>query len=177
MDKIVRPPINAFISLIFGYFGQTLSPIIALAIPLIIAPDFTTDIGWEVFLFIVPLYLSILLLWPVGMLQLLFLLVGADFILFRWLDNLIIFFLQYWVSFMTPFIMFTTVGVGISYIVSEDSREEFAVVLAIYAAISYYYLKRTMEKSPDAIRFVDPKWNYVDEGMMLYPFFFYWFGW
>ena len=29
---------------------------------------------------------------------------------------------------------------------------------------------------PDAIRFVNPNWNYVAEGQPLFPNFFYWFG-
>ena len=32
------------------------------------------------------------------------------------------------------------------------------------------------ETLPDAIRFVNPAWDFLGSGKRLWPFFFYWFG-
>ena len=49
----------------------------------------------------------------------------------------------------------------------------FSIIYAIQAVL---FNEKMYNALPDAIRYVNPNWNYVEEGQPLYPNIFYWFG-
>ena len=50
------------------------------------------------------------------------------------------------------------------------------VITFFYLLQAYQFNMAIYEALPGAIRFIDPSWDGVDEGMPLYPKVFYWLG-
>ena len=105
-------------------------------------------------------------------LSVIYLIFGAQFFLFRWVDNALIFMIKHYISNMSlimviyqPILLFWSLnGLAGRYF------SEFHVSAFVFSLLSTsYFWNRTMKVSPGAIRYLDPSWDEVAEGDRLWP--------
>ena len=58
----------------------------------------------------------------------------------------------------------------------NTTNTDLYVITFFYLLQAYQFNMAIYEALPGAIRFIDPSWDGVDEGMPLYPKVFYWLG-
>ena len=106
---------------------------------------------------------------------------GANFFLFAWVDEVLV----YWIlSRFVPNMTFLllVLDFAIFWLVSLSSTRiakfnSFQVCLLFFQmSFDSYFWHRTMKLGRDSIRFVDPSWNEIEEGALLWPTFFYTLG-
>ena len=76
-----------------------------------------------------------------------------------------------------PFVQFTITAFGTFLALTATSPgNDFWNVIAFSMAAQLVFISSLMFKVlPDAIRYVNPSWDFVPSGGRLWPFFFYWF--
>ena len=147
-------------------------------ISIYIAATFETmsQFGWELYLIILPAYGSWIAFLPVVQMMLFYLIFGSEFILWSFIDELLVVALQHWVPFATFGISFMSVLWAFAISRAADYGDAWNLIAISYTVQAYFFNKRLYDALPGAIRFIKPTWNYVEEGQPLYPNIFYWFG-
>ena len=106
---------------------------------------------------------------------------GADFILVAWVDELLAWLIEHYVSNFT-FLAFVFGGLIWLFLIwawlspSLSGGADIVVLFTITQALLGLLWWLTMQVSVNAIRRVDPAWNKLDEGDLLWPTLFYVFG-
>ena len=107
---------------------------------------------------------------------------GANFFLFAWVDEVLV----YWIlSRFVPNMTFWLLVIDFAIFLVMTKVEgrwiakfnAFHLCLLIFQmSFDSYFWHRTMKLGRDSIRFVDPSWNEIEEGALLWPSFFYTLG-
>ena len=93
------------------------------------------------------------------------------------LDEVYEFLIRYYVSNLLPLLIVTHIGVYYEmswYTADPVLYEDVGIWYALVAGFHWY---KTMVRSPDAIRFMDPSWDFVVDDELLLPSILYALGW
>jgi len=107
---------------------------------------------------------------------------GSEFILFAWVDDLLVFLITHWVSNVTPLIHIGAIIYFVTYMAEIDTGvigwEDafFSCMIVVEALTGYFATQRTMKSSGDANRYLNPQWNFIPRGAKLYPTILYLLG-
>ena len=112
-------------------------------------------------------------------LSVIYMLFGAEFFLFRWVDDMLIFLIKHFVSNLNfffviwqPILLFWS-----WHSLAGSYFSEFHISAFVFSLLSTgYFWNRTMRVSPGAIRYVDPSWDEIAEGERLWPSILYFLG-
>ena len=90
------------------------------------------DLEQEVIIIAVPALLNIYAYWLPFWITLFYWVFGAEFVLIRWVDNLLMFLIEHWISNYNVFIMFFGVIIILAAI-SQETEAGYAVMAFLYA--------------------------------------------
>ena len=142
------------------------------------------DIDWNIAVGFVPTLLSFFAYIVPLFLTLVYFIFGSEFILFVWIDNVLVFLITHWVSNVTPLVHIFSLLIYfyyIAFIYEEDAQTKgllafFYISIVFEVLIGYKYTQQTMESSGDACRHLNPQWDFISRGAKLYPTILYLFG-
>ena len=72
--------------------------------------------GWDIIIGVIPAFLAYLAFNVPFWLTIAYLIFGSEFILFAWIDDVLVFLITHWVSNVTPFIHLFSLGIFFLYI-------------------------------------------------------------
>ena len=106
--------------------------------------------------------------------SLIYLLFGDSFFLFAWVDSALVSLIQFPVSAVVPVFNQVTILLGLLAYGSMDPTDNvFLLQIALLALQGYLWTWFDMSVSVDAIRYLDPEWDLVEPGGLLWPFILY----
>ena len=160
-----------------NYIGQVLAPLLSFLVAWIVDSTITDDpdtgntintIAAFKFIFYGPIFLG----------QLTFAILGSDFILFSWIDNVLIFLIMHYVSNVTFLFLLLDLFIFFQefFLAGDILSIGDIIMIAIQIFQDYYYWNLTMQDTRQAIRYMDPEWNEIAEGELWYPSLFYVLG-
>ena len=141
----VRPPKEAFVNLTLTYLAQASA--LAL-IPLFTATlgNFIPFLGWyglELVLYFFPVYVFATMFWAPFVLQVLYLLVGSDMFLFKWLDEAIARLIEHYISnanlIVGGFNLFLGLAMAGAAIADAPAQSGFHVLTGLLMNAAYFY--------------------------------------
>ena len=100
------------------------------------------------FFYLVPLLLTIL-----------YSITGSDYVLVSWLDEVLIFFIEDWVSNFNMLIVFLSSLFLLHSFFNEKASWSYAWATSTYALQVAFWEYIVIVKSADAIRYIRPSWN------------------
>ena len=129
---------------------------------------------------ILPAALSYLAYMVPFFLTIIYLIFGSEFILFVWIDEVLIFLITHWVSNITPLIHISSLFMFLLYVMSDKGTDDnwdifYYIMIVFEAMIGYFYTERTMLSSGDANLHLNPQWDFIPKGAKLYPTILYLF--
>ena len=150
-----------------------MSPLIAILLGGLITGD--EDIGNEFLVLIYPIVTNFFAYAPPFMLTVMYYITGSDWILVYWLDNMLIFLIEHWVSNYNIFIiMFASITVLRA--ISTKSSRGYWIMAVLYLLQATLWEWVVLTRSVASIRYLDPSWNWVNLGGILCPSIFYGVG-
>ena len=137
--------------------------------------------SWDIIIGAIPIFLSYFAFNVPFWLTIIYLVFGSEFILFVWLDEVLVFLITHWVSNVTPLVHLFSLFIFLFYIASNQTESDglkafFYIMTVLEALIGYFYTERTIESSGDACRHLNPQWDFIPRGAKLYPTILYFFG-
>ena len=82
---------------------------------------------------------------------------GADWWLVYWVDDVLIFLIEHWISNYNLIVIFFTLYI-IFYAISPHTKELYDVTAVIYGILALLFEYMTIIVSTNAIRHIDPSW-------------------
>ena len=123
----------------------------------------------KLFASVIPAVLTILLL------ALLYL-VPFHLSIFNWVSPLLVFYIQYLLSMLTPSIYLFGLALQISFRSTLDETSITLAYMVAYSVMAFFFQRATMKLSVGAIRFISPDWDLEQPGEYLWPAIVYWLG-
>ena len=186
-SALERPSGDAFYGLMLGYVAQVWSPFLSVLVSiLLVSGDPDIDIGYEVLLFLNMVLIKFYVFFIPFFLQFIYGIPGSNFFLSFWVDEV----LAYWIlPRFIPNMTFWLLIVDLAIFAflnrldggtDRDLIAEFNTfhrwVFICQISQDLYLWNSTMKKGRDSVRFVDPTWNEIGPGELLWPSFFYTLG-
>ena len=118
------------INLLESYIGQTLAPIFAVLFTALITGG--EDFDAEVIILMVPIVTNFYAYSPTFILTVLYLITGSDWLLVYWLDDVLIFLIEHWISNYNVFIMFFTFVVLLRALTKATNSTSYIITALLY---------------------------------------------
>ena len=104
----------------------------------------TSDGSWDIILALLPPALSYFSFSVPFWLTLVYLIFGSEFILFAWIDDVLVFLITHWVSNTTPLVHILSIFIYLLWISYNQGESEglkmfFYILTVIQALIGYFY--------------------------------------
>ena len=173
-----RPSFDDFYNMTFGYIGQFFFMVISPAVGLFFIPT-EASIGESAFIyFFIPGLVALYAYLVPFVLSIFFIIFGADFFLFSWLDDALALIIEHWIGNVAPLLILTVFWAYWTVSKSpEDVYLQYQLIsFSLNTLIAAYYWNRFMYESVDAIRYLNPEWNKVSPGERLWPSILYLLG-
>ena len=123
------------VRLIESYAGQIIAPFLAALVTAILVgfeEDFVDDLDKELLVFFIPIVSNILAYSIPAVLTVLYFITGSDWLLVYWLDNVLIFFIEHWLSNYNVLIIIFTVIVLLRGYSNTNNTLSFIVMALLY---------------------------------------------
>ena len=151
-----------------GYLSEIFILLVSPFIPLLIFDSSSSSAnGLEAIIFFIPGLVAIYSYLVPLLLSVLYMIFGANFFLFSWLDNALVFLIEHYIS-NVQLVLLGSVLFSIWAIRAYVGLYHLTTML-LQSLITLYYWDRIMYKSVNAIRYLDPTWNKVSAGNRLWP--------
>ena len=118
------------INLLESYIGQTLAPIFAVLFTALITGG--EDFDAEVIILFVPIVTNFYAYSLPFILTVLYLITGSDWLLVYWLDDVLIFLIEHWISNYNVFIMFFTFVVLLRALTKATNSTSYIITALLY---------------------------------------------
>ena len=187
-SELVRPEADDFNNLTLGYIAEFIWLLLIPLFPMFFY-DSDFESGDELTVLFYPMTF-VLFIYPIPFaLSVLYMIFGDNVFLFSWVDSVLVVLIEHWVSNTQPclvllilYIYYLTRSSNLAdhKLASEDAGSLYSLAIAVTMAVEFIitavYWDRTMKLSIDAIKYLDPSWNKVPSGNLLWPSLFYAFG-
>ena len=146
----IRPPMASLVTLVFGFFAQSVAPLVAIAITAFgLGYD---DFNDELELLILPALLSFFTYMLPFLLTNLYFITGSDWILVYWLDDVLVALIEHYVSNINPILTVVTLTVMFHAFANGKNSKEYLWTAFFYTLIAVLWEWVTLEVSVAAIR-------------------------
>ena len=183
-EALIRPGAGDLWGLTSGYLTETFLLLIA---PLLAAILFTgVSVGFEIILLFTPALVAFYAYIVPFVLTVIYALFGGDGFLFGWVDVVLGFLIEHYLSNVQLLFPLVVLGVwqslssietdGNYWSLEQEANEYHLATVLLELVIVFYYWDRTMFMSVDAIRHLRPTWQKVLPGKRLWPSLFYLLG-
>ena len=167
----IRPSASALVALFFSYLGQAVAPLFAIIITTFgLGVDNFSD---EVTIFFIPSIASLYFYQLPFFLTVIYFIFGADWLLVYWVDDLLKYVIEYYVSNISIFMIFLTTVITLQAFSDNQKTDGYIYTAIFFALISGFWEWVVLTSSVAAIRHVDPSWRKVNLGEILCPSLFY----